>query len=124
MTTKTPPLITELTTINASTDGKAARLTFATDGGPLVVQLRMDALRSVLVGLLQASVSCEARGNRLAPIAEAELGLGVLLPVSEISVLPVKGAYKRVAMRTGMVDVNLMVKNRAEADGLAQALLA
>jgi hypothetical protein len=117
-----PPQINGFAGFIPSDNGNAALIVFNTDQGEQRLELPMSQLRYALVGLLQASVACEQRGNLQPPMNEVDPSRGVLLPVSEIHVLDTKGAHKRIALRVGTIDLSVMVPDREAAAAIASGL--
>ena len=69
---------------------------------------------------------CVPKRTDLRPIAEVDLADGVQLPASSLDVLPLDGdgEGRRLVMRVGAVDLNLMIDSRTTALALANALTA
>ncbi len=106
-----------------STDGKAFALRLQLPTGHIDLELDDTVLKQLLTALMQSSVACAPKRTDLPVLKESALEAGVQLPVSGIDVLPIDGERKRVVMRVGTVDFNLMIGSTATAKALAVALM-
>ncbi|OYU00002.1 MAG: hypothetical protein CFE40_01400 [Burkholderiales bacterium PBB1] len=106
-------------------DGKAFAIRLQLPNGDLDLELDDIMLRQLLQALMESSEACVPKRNDLRPIAEVDLADGVQLPASSLDVLPLgsDGEARRLVMRVGAIDLNLMIDSRATAQALASALV-
>jgi hypothetical protein len=106
-------------------DGKAFAIRLQLPDGELDLELDDTMLRQLLQALMESSEACVPKRSDLRPIAEVDLADGVQLPASSLDVLPLgeDGEARRLVMRVGSVDLNLMIDSRATAQALASALI-
>lgn len=124
MDTLPPVRVTGIAGYNPSADGRAFLLALQTSAKPLTLEVTEQGLRQLLMALTQASIACAMRRDDLMPMGEADPARGVLLPATDINVLNVRGAHKRLAIRVGIVDFTVMLDHPATAADLADALLS
>jgi hypothetical protein len=105
-----------------STDGKAFALRLQLPDSVIDLELDDTVLKQLMTALMQSSVACAQKRTDLPVIKESALENGVQLPVSGIDVLPLEGERKRLVMRVGTVDLNLMIGSATTAKALAVAL--
>jgi hypothetical protein len=108
-----------------SNDGKAFAIRLQLPDGELDLELDDIMLRQLLQALMESSEACAPKRTDLRPIAQIDLADGVQLPASSLDVLPFgdDGEGRRLVMRVGTVDLNLMIDSRATAQALASALV-
>ena len=108
-----------------SNDGKAFAIRLQLPDGELDLELDDIMLRQLLQALMESSEACAPKRTDLRPIAQIDLADGVQLPASSLDVLPFgdDGVGRRLVMRVGTVDLNLMIDSRATAQALASALV-
>jgi hypothetical protein len=106
-------------------DGKAFAIRLQLPDGELDLELDDTMLRQLLQALMESSEACVPKRSDLRPIAEVDLADGVQLPASSLDVLPLgeDGEARRLVMRVGSIDLNLMIDSRATAQALATALI-
>ena len=106
-----------------STDGKAFAIRLQTPDGELDLEFNDTTLKQLLQALLQSSTACAAKRTDLPPITKSELADGVQLPASGIDVVQVEGEgeRRRLVMRVGTIDLNLMIGSRTTAKGSSAA---
>ncbi len=106
-------------------DGKAFAIRLQLPDGELDLELDDTMLRQLLQALMESSEACVPKRSDLRPIAEVDLADGVQLPASSLDVLPLgeDGEVRRLVMRVGSIDLNLMIDSRATAQALATALI-
>lgn len=109
-----------------STDGKAFAIRLQMPDGELDLELNDTTLKQLLQALLQSSAACAPKRTDLPPITKSELEDGVQLPASGIDVVQIEGEgeRRRLVMRVGTIDLNLMIGSRTTAKALANALMA
>ena len=109
-----------------SNDGKAFAIRLQLPDGDLDLELDDTMLKQLVQALLESSEACVPKRTDLMPIAQVELNSGVLLPASSLDVLPLAGDSegRRLVMRVGTIDLNLVIDSRATATALASALVA
>jgi len=109
-----------------ATDGKAFAIRLQLPDGDLDLELDDLMLRQLLQALLESSEACAPRRKDLRPIAQVDQDDSVQLPASSMEVLPIEGNAegRRLAMRVGTIDLNLMIDARSTAIALASALVA
>lgn len=113
-----------------STDGKAFAIRLQLPDGDLDLELNDTTLKQLLQALLQSSAACAPKRTDLIPITKSELADGVQLPASGIDVVRIEtddesdGDRRRLVMRVGTIDLNLMIGSRTTAKALANALMA
>lgn len=109
-----------------ATDGKAFAIRLQLPDGELDLELNDTTLKQLLQALLQSSAACAPKRTDLPPITQSELADGVQLPASGIDVVQVEGEgeRRRLVMRVGTIDLNLMIGSRTTAKALANALMA
>ena len=109
-----------------ATDGKAFAIRLQLPDGELDLELNDTTLKQLLQALLQSSAACAPKRTDLPPITQGELADGVQLPASGIDVVQVEGEgeRRRLVMRVGTIDLNLMIGSRTTAKALANALMA
>lgn len=107
----------------AADNGEAFVLVADTSRGPMNLEFTDSAAQGLLRGLLQASVACAVRRPAMPAMADTDPAGTVYLPTDDIQVLPVRGAYKRLVVRAGVIDFSIIVPDAKTAQGLAQALL-
>jgi len=107
-------------------DGKAFAIRLQTPDGDLDLELNDTTLKQLLQALLQSSAACAPKRTDLQPITKSELADGVQLPASGIDVMQIEGEAerRRLVMRVGTIDLNLMIGSRTTAKALANALMA
>lgn len=105
-------------------DGKAFAIRLQLPDGELDLELDDTMLRQLLQALMESSEACVPKRTDLRPIAEIDLADGVQLPASSLDVLPLDGEGRRLVMRVGTIDLNLMIDSRTTALALANALTA
>lgn len=108
-----------------SNDGKAFAIRLQLPDRELDLELDDIMLRQLLQALMESSEACAPKRNDLRPIAEIDLTDGVHLPASSLDVLPMgsDGEGRRLVMRVGTIDLNLLIDSRATAQALAAALV-
>lgn len=106
-------------------DGKAFAIRLMLPEGVLDLELDDLMLRQLLQALMESSEACVSKRKDLLPIAQVALDEGVQLPASSVDVLPLEGnaEARRLAIRVGTVDLNLLIDSRRTAEALATALL-
>ena len=109
-----------------STDGNAFAIRLQTSEGEIDLELNDTTLKQLLQALLQSSSVCAAKRTDLPPITKSELADGVQLPATAIDVVQIEGEAerRRLVMRVGTIDLNLMIGSRTTAKALANALMA
>ncbi len=109
-----------------STDGKAFAIRLQLPDGDLDLELNDTTLKQLLQALLQSSAACAPKRTDLIPITKVDLADGVQLPASGIDVVQIdgEGDRRRLVMRVGTIDLNLMIGSRTTAKALANALMA
>ena len=109
-----------------SIDGKAFAIRLQTADGDLDLELNDTTLKQLLQALLQSSAACAPKRTDLPPITQSALADGVQLPASGIDVMQIEGEAerRRLVMRVGTIDLNLMIGSRNTAKALANALMA
>ena len=109
-----------------SNDGKAFAIRLQLPDGELDLELDDTMLRQLLQALMESSEACVPKRTDLRPIAQVDLAEGVQLPASSLDVLPFgdDGEGRRLVMRVGSIDLNLMIDSRTTAQALANALTA
>ena len=109
-----------------SNDGKAFAIRLQLPDGDLDLELDDVMLKQLVQALLESSEACVPKRPDLLPIAQGKLDSGVLLPASSLEVLPLDGDSegRRLVMRVGTIDLNLVIDSRATATALATALVA
>lgn len=109
-----------------STDGKAFAIRLQLPDGDLDLELSDATLKLLLQALLQSSAACAPKRTDLIPITKVDLADGVQLPASGIDVVQIEGeeGRRRLVMRVGTIDLNLMIGSRTTAKALANALMA
>ena len=107
-------------------DGKAFAIRLQLPDGELDLELDDLMLRQLLQALMESSEACVSKRTDLRPIAEVDLADGVQLPASSLDVLPLDGdgEGRRLVMRVGAIDLNLMIDSRTTSLALANALTA
>jgi len=107
-------------------DGSAFAIRLQLPDGELDLELDDFMLRQLLQALLESSEACVSRRKDLRPIAQVLQSDSVQLPATSMEVLPVEGNAegRRLAMRVGTIDLNLMIDARSTAVALASALVA
>lgn len=119
-----PQRLTAITGLWPATNGRAFVVRMDLSGTTVDVELDDDGLKVLLKAVMQASTACATMRDDLKPVPDADPASGVHMPVSDINVLPVKGAFKRVVLRVGSIDFNVMVGSAPAAKALAAALLS
>lgn len=110
-----------------STDGKAFAIRLQLPDGNLDLELNDTTLKQLLQALLQSSAACAPKRTDLIPITKVDLADGVQLPASGIDVVQLEedgGERRRLVIRVGTIDLNLMIGSRTTAKALANALMA
>ncbi len=112
-----------------STDGKAFAIRLQLPDGDLDLELNDTTLKQLLQALLQSSAACAPKRTDLPPITKSVLADGVQLPATGIDVVQIEsddgsGERRRLVMRVGTIDLNLMIGSRTTAKALANALMA
>lgn len=105
-----------------ATTGQAFVLVMDTAQGPMNLEFDDATTKGLLVAVLQAAVACAERRSALPTLADTDPAGGVLLPASDVQVLPVVGAHKRLVIRVGTLDFSVMVSNQKMAQALIWAL--
>lgn len=107
-------------------DGKAFAIRLQLPDGELDLELDDLMLRQLLQALMESSEACVSKRTDLRPIAEVALADGVQLPASSLDVLPLDsdGEARRLVIRVGTVDLNLLIDSRNTSLALASALTA
>jgi hypothetical protein len=107
-----------------ATDGRAFAIRLQLPDRVLDLELDDERLKQLLMALMQSSVICAQKRSDLPAIKNSDPAQGVQLPASAIDVVPLEESRKRLVMRVGTIDLNLMIGSAATAKSLAMALTA
>ena len=107
-----------------SIDGKAFAIRLQLPVGHIDLEFDDAVLKQLMMALMQSSVACAQKRTDLPPIQNSDPEQGVQIPASGIDVVAMDGERKRLVMRAGTVDLNLMIGSAATAKALAVALTA
>lgn len=120
---ETPPnRLEEVTGFAPADNGRAGVLLLDTADGPITLELDERGMRLMLMAVLQLSVACAERRVDIPDMGASDPQKSVYLPASDVQALPVTGSHRRLVIRTGVIDLSLLLRDEATTKGLIWAL--